>query len=376
MKQHITNLLIFIVCVISFKILNAQPSSTFTTGAESWTSVNEPSGTAPAIYWQSGGGYPGGCIMGTDGSAGTWYFVSPSTFSGDLSAYYGCNIEYSIKQNTNLSQYNAADIMIVSTDGSRLVYDVSSAPSLSFTTVTVPLTAGQWKNTTIFGSVATAAEMNTALSNVASIRIRGDYSTVTSESVWLDNVKLYCDAIILPVELTSFEATEKYPGTSQLVWTTATETNCLAFEIEKSTDGIVFSTIGTVKGNGTTVQMHTYQFNDDDFNFASYYRLKQIDIDGNYKYSDIIFLNAETSFQSQVLIYPNPASNLLYINNSGNKLFTAIAITDMYGKQMEFTLTTSTPSQQVLDISKLPAGMYMLILYSGTKKESHVFQRI
>lgn len=111
----------------------------------------------------------------------------------------------------------------------------------------------------------------------------------------------------VPVELSSFTASVK-GNNIVLHWTTVTETNNLGFEIERSQDKVNFTKIGFVAGAGTCIIPHSYLFAD--FNLPAgthYYRLKQIDSDGTFEYSDIteaVVVAPASFYLSQN--YPNP----------------------------------------------------------------------
>jgi len=113
--------------------------------------------------------------------------------------------------------------------------------------------------------------------------------------------------ITIPVELVSFTA-EVIENVVKLFWLTASETNNFGFEIERSFDGEVFSEIGFVAGNGTTTTPQHYTFDDDKLKHGKlYYRLKQIDTDGSFDYSDVILV--QVSFPEVFSLaqnYPNP----------------------------------------------------------------------
>ena len=89
----------------------------------------------------------------------------------------------------------------------------------------------------------------------------------------------------IPVELTSFTA-EAINDAVVLKWQTATETNNQGFEIERSLDNINFNNIGFVPGFGTTTETKSYNYTDSEVSSGNYtYRLKQIDFDGSFEYS-------------------------------------------------------------------------------------------
>jgi len=115
------------------------------------------------------------------------------------------------------------------------------------------------------------------------------------------------DYATIPVELTSFSANVVGLGV-ELSWTTATEVNNQGFEIQRSEDGISFSNIGFVPGFGTTTEPKSYSYTDQSVTSEThYYRLKQIDFDGSFTYSDVaeveVFLPTVFSLEQN---YPNP----------------------------------------------------------------------
>ncbi len=114
---------------------------------------------------------------------------------------------------------------------------------------------------------------------------------------------------VLPVELTSFTAKSSSNQVS-LTWTTATEINNSGFEIQKSTDGSEFVSVGFIKGNGTTTEPKAYSFVDNHLNNVTgklYYRLKQIDYNGAFNYSDIVEVVIDLPLEYSLnQNYPNP----------------------------------------------------------------------
>lgn len=112
---------------------------------------------------------------------------------------------------------------------------------------------------------------------------------------------------VIPVELNSFTAIGTKTGI-QLNWETTTETNNLGFDIERSSNGKDFQKIGFVSGKGTTTSKSVYSFLDQSDDFTKqYYRLKQIDLNGSFKYSPTveIDLSVPATFNLSQN-YPNP----------------------------------------------------------------------
>jgi hypothetical protein len=110
----------------------------------------------------------------------------------------------------------------------------------------------------------------------------------------------------IPVELTSFTATSK-DGIVELNWITATETNNQGFEVQRNT-GSEFVTIGFVQGHGTITETQEYSYFDNNVSSGSYtYRLKQIDYNGSFAYSDIVEVEVVTpNTYALDQNYPNP----------------------------------------------------------------------
>jgi len=112
---------------------------------------------------------------------------------------------------------------------------------------------------------------------------------------------------VLPVELLSFKGSA-IGNEVHLEWTTATETNNHGFEVQKRISYSNFTTIGFVKGAGTKNNLTNYSFTDkNDVPGEYFYRLKQIDYDGSYKYSNTI--EVEINYPNKfdlVQNYPNP----------------------------------------------------------------------
>ncbi|NIR48733.1 hypothetical protein GWO43_09875 [candidate division KSB1 bacterium] len=112
---------------------------------------------------------------------------------------------------------------------------------------------------------------------------------------------------VVPVELVSFSAEVK-ENSVKLKWVTVSETNNFGFEIQKSADGKAFSEIGFLTGKGTTTVQQEYVFHDTDIQAgAFFYRLKQIDTDGAFEYSNM--LRVEIKLPEAFILgqnFPNP----------------------------------------------------------------------
>lgn len=116
----------------------------------------------------------------------------------------------------------------------------------------------------------------------------------------------------LPVELTWFNASITKSGTGLLKWHTESELNNDRFEIERSENGVDFTSLGSIVGAGTSNQAHDYLFEDKEPILSLvYYRLKQVDFDGAFEYSSIVsldFTSAEGG-AGRLFVSPNPINS-------------------------------------------------------------------
>ena len=136
--------------------------------------------------------------------------------------------------------------------------------------------------------------------------LKFEYNAPGWDWYWiLDNIAIWVD-VITPVELTSF--TSSVSGNDvTLNWSTATEVNNQGFNVERNS-GNGFEKVGFVAGFGTTTEQHSYSFVDDNLSSGSYtYRLKQVDYDGTFEYSEEIQVDITTpDVYSLEQNYPNP----------------------------------------------------------------------
>ncbi len=183
--------------------------------------------------------------------------------------------------------------------------------------------------------------------------------------------------IILPVELTSFAALSDGKEII-LSWTTATELNNRGFEIQRSIDGTGFFTVGFVEGKGTTTNPQRYSYSDKNpGNGKIFYRLKQVDFNGSYEYSDVIEVDFK-AFNSYLLEqnYPNPFNPTTTIGfGIQQKSNVKISILNALGEEVAVVLNEEKESgyhQVEFNAANLPSGVYFYQIkageYTGTKK--------
>jgi hypothetical protein len=173
----------------------------------------------------------------------------------------------------------------------------------------------------------------------------------------------------LPIDLISFSG-DCLPNQIRLNWETASESNNDYFSIERSLDGTIWSEIGKINAAGNATSSRKYFFDDlIRYNEISYYRLKQHDFSGvSRTFNPISVQNCLTDNEA-LSIFPNPATNAIYINFKGNiEQIPNSEIYDLFGRNMY----QSSIYQSVIDISSFEEGIYFLklMLLSGniTKK--------
>jgi hypothetical protein len=163
--------------------------------------------------------------------------------------------------------------------------------------------------------------------------------------------------VVLPLQVINFFG--KANSNSYIVyWSTVSEENILYFEIERSDDGIVFEKIGEVAGAGNSNGLKQYQFTDKKLTGQQYYyRLKQIDIDGRYSFSNIILLKNNGSKQD-VVVSPNPVVNKVAILFQTEMINEEFLVMNSSGQVVsKFIINGRTGS---VDLSGRPAGLYLL----------------
>jgi len=134
------------------------------------------------------------------------------------------------------------------------------------------------------------------------------------------------------------------------------------FEIEKSTNGIDWNYIGATPAQGNTNQLTNYEFTDyrDCVACVSYYRIKQIDLNGEYTFLPTLLADCE---REGILLYPNPANKKVNISlNLTREDFVQIALLDVTGKTVELAQHKGFEGQNtfVLDIQQIQSGSYLI----------------
>jgi parallel beta-helix repeat protein len=188
---------------------------------------------------------------------------------------------------------------------------------------------------------------------------------------------------VIPIELTSFSA-NVVDGNVVLNWVTATELNNSGFEIQKgshtSTSLSVtdWETIGFVTGNGTSTENHNYSFiHQNPSEGKSYYRLKQIDFDGSFEYSNIVEVNFSLPIEfSLEQNYPNPfnpSTKIQFTIPNPPVGYVSLKVYDVLGNELATLVDEEKPVgnyEIVFDASGLASGIYFYKITAGNFVET------
>lgn len=176
----------------------------------------------------------------------------------------------------------------------------------------------------------------------------------------------------LPLTLTSFNGIFKN-NTVQLNWTTSLEENVDKFVVEKSANGTDWQPFTTVKATGNSIITNEYNTTDATVAAVNYYRLKMVDIDGKYTYSQTIQIRSNGAERAGIKLYPNPATSLTTLSiTSDNKLAAHIKLYNQFGLQLQHlqrTLIAGSNNIPVPGIGTLPTGAYIITVEDETGKK-------
>jgi len=163
----------------------------------------------------------------------------------------------------------------------------------------------------------------------------------------------------LPIKLANFEV-DCENGTSTLNWTTVSEQNNAYFTIEKGSDALHFEPITNVNGAGNSSTSINYTWKDDNpIHGLVYYRLKQTDFNGDFKYLGIKTVDCENS--TDITIYPNPFNSSFTVHLSKHTLYpTSIEIMDYLGRAVYSRKFAETNAIEITLDNTVPPGYYFI----------------
>jgi hypothetical protein len=216
---------------------------------------------------------------------------------------------------TNGAYHNTASITIpVSGEELALhIYDITGVTNDAASVIT--LVAKVSMTNTLTSNVIPTANVDFKSTVHADNSVTMQFFQVVNHNAFAAHSITFKEDGTLPVALSSFTAS-LVKNQHQLNWSTSSETNNAGFEIESSLDGINFNKIGFVASKGTNSNQNlNYTFQDKLAQYGTtYYRLKQLDLDGKFSYSDTRFINNQLSALRGVKVYPNPTEDFVQVD--------------------------------------------------------------
>lgn len=254
------------------------------------------------------------------------------------------------------------------------LWTVSRTPGEIMSTLNMELTGAEANLATYFnfnlgtaggdnGSSCPAAPCIISITDVSGSGVTG---TLAGFSLTGANSNWVASNAPLPVEFLSFKALNTPTGIS-LDWETTQEINNSGFEVQFSTDLNNWEKLGFVEGKGAVTEINSYNFlHNNPKKGQNYYRLKQIDINGAFDFSELV--SVYSSGLGVLNIYPNPSQSLINIDGIDVENV-RYRIIDNTGR----TIRQSELNKNQIDISSLANGMYFLSLDIAGK---NIVQRI
>jgi subtilisin-like proprotein convertase family protein len=191
--------------------------------------------------------------------------------------------------------------------------------------------------------------------------VTGNYTAVIANQYGCESQKKFSVNIQAPLNATELQFTGKWDGnTNKIRWHTAPNSDIENFELQHSNNGIDFITI-----NEQMYAANDYSFEHNTFQPENFYRLKIFQSNKNFIFSNTISI-LHNSINNGVLLYPNPATSILYINNKHSD---KIEIFNAVGKLM----LRQTQNTFEIDISQLPVGSYTAQITTGSEVQSERF---
>jgi hypothetical protein len=271
--------------------------------------------------------------------------------------------KYTTEKNTALSVSDLLETIlgILGLDGKKFVGPVKQYSGID-TSATDVMTTNSYKNSNSF-RLRTGGQASGTISN----------SDGREYAFWFKSFNFQAPvANTLPVILTSFNA-ELGNNNVNLKWEDATEFNFSHFIIERSTDGYEYTDAAMIFSNGNTHSVADYSYSDKvntNVKGILYYRLKMVDIDGAYVYSAVRIIRTGAEDKNvTVAAYPNPVVNDLRVTvpQSWQTKQVVMDLYNMNGQVVKHFSTANASQTEVMNVTGMPAGMYVLKASTGTE---------
>jgi len=291
--------------------------------------------------------------MGNDQviTPGVYCLGDASTITGDLilDGLGNPNALFIFQVNGTLTTDKFSNVLLInSTSQDNVFWQVNGAVSLGDSSAFRGSILANGAITLLQG----AALAGRALTRAGAVALNTNTITITG------------DVFPLPIELLSFtgECDQQH---AVLTWSTASENNNDHFSIERSVDATNWIVAGTVKGAGNSNTQQHYSLTDMyPSSSVCYYRLKQTDLDGKFKYSRVISIDNCIESPIQLAVYPNPGSGSFHLSFNGDiGDVESLSVYNTLGQRVYY----SSKYQSTIDLSGKEAGTYFLYFQSTSK---------
>lgn len=264
-------------------------------------------------------------------------------------------------------KFNPATLNVVVGDVVKWVW-VSGTHTT--TSSTIPAGAASW-DSPITGTSTTFSY---------TVTVAGTYNYVCTPHEAFGMVASFTASPNLPVVLKGFSVSSTKANTALLQWSTVTEENADYFAVLRSTDGVNYEQITTIRAAGNSTQVNNYSYTDNTItnqNKYYYYSLKTVDKDGKYSVSSIeLFKNAAAVSRLITKLSPNPVSrpaHLMLQFNADKKGNLLVQLYDASGKLVKQDNMQADPglNNGHFHIGDVPAGNYTVVFVLDDVKETY-----
>jgi hypothetical protein len=226
------------------------------------------------------------------------------------------------------------------------------------------------------GSETFVSHTSNALQQSTVTPVNDSTVQVTMAPLSVSSLLLVGSAAALPVRLVSFVAS-KSDQTVRLNFRTSNEQNTAFFGIERSADGAVFNTIGTLAAqppaSANGIQDKNYLFYDTKpLSSLNYYRLKMVDVDGTFRYSEVLAIAFDKD--DKLTVFPNPAQQVINVQLQAPQGPVLLELRDAAGRlvrTMHLQSGGGTLSTAIV-VASLARGLYYI--QAGKEKTSFIKQ--
>ncbi len=390
MKQLFTILLIFVYLAIevngqtiltqwNFNASNATPSTGVgTLSLVGGTSVTYASGAGSSDPTTPGSAYN----TTTYPATGTNNKTAGVQFNINTTGYFGITVSWDQRHSNTAANTIRLQYTLDNTAGTPTWVD---AEQFTFTPAATG-TGDTWYNnrsgnfSAINGcdnnpnfAFRVVSEFDPVANNYLASRSTSTYGT--TGTLRFDMVTVRYTSTTLPIQLSSFEATNRRTSTL-LSFTTATEKNNAYFAIERSSDGRTFTSIGEVKCAGTSLTQQDYTYTDEKpLRGTNFYRLKQVDFDGQFSYSPVV--SVVFGKVGNVVLYPTPTTSTMNVRLE--EAFQTEAnwqVIDLVGRVVTEGIFPAEQTEMQIPVGTLSEGNYVLRVTAGQEVITQKFRKI